>query len=161
LPVSVALNRFGGDTERGFEMIRKHLGERGVEALVCEHFAKGSKGATNLAKSMVKLIDQKPGSPTFAYDAADELWKKDGQGREKIQVGLSVRGVLWRVRTALRTWSRSLGWPRVGHWPFTFPVHSGLSANQSSCSARFRAMMRHITDLCAVPQGSCLGRIQS
>ena len=44
-------------------MIRKHLGEQGVEAMVCEHFAKGSKGATNLAKSMVKLIDTKPGNP--------------------------------------------------------------------------------------------------
>ena len=59
MPVIVALNRFGSDTEREFKMIRKHLGEQGVEALVCEHFAKGSKGATNLAKSMVKLIDEK------------------------------------------------------------------------------------------------------
>jgi formate--tetrahydrofolate ligase len=38
------------------------LGEQGVEALVCEHFAKGSKGATNLAQSMVKLIDRNPGT---------------------------------------------------------------------------------------------------
>jgi hypothetical protein len=29
-------------------MIEKHLGEQGVEALVCEHFAKGSKGATGI-----------------------------------------------------------------------------------------------------------------
>jgi hypothetical protein len=36
LPVIVALNRFGSDTEREFEMIGKHLGEQGVEALVCE-----------------------------------------------------------------------------------------------------------------------------
>ena len=33
LPVIVALNRFGSDTEREFEMIRKHLGEQGVEPL--------------------------------------------------------------------------------------------------------------------------------
>ena len=58
----VALNRFGSDTDREFELIKKHLGEQGVEALVCEHFAKGSKGALPLAKSMVKLIDEKPGS---------------------------------------------------------------------------------------------------
>ena len=44
LPIIVALNRFGSDTEREFEMIRKHLGEQGVEPLVCEHFAKGSRG---------------------------------------------------------------------------------------------------------------------
>jgi formate--tetrahydrofolate ligase len=79
LPVIVALNRFGSDTEREFELIRKHLGEQGVEALVCEHFAKGSKGATNLAKSMVKLIDTKPGSLKFVYEDGDELWRKIGK----------------------------------------------------------------------------------
>jgi formyltetrahydrofolate synthetase len=31
LPVIVPLNRFGSDTEREFEMIRKHLGEQGSE----------------------------------------------------------------------------------------------------------------------------------
>jgi formate--tetrahydrofolate ligase len=84
LPVIVALNRFGSDTEREFELIKKHLGEQGVEAIVCEHFAKGSKGATELAKSMVKLIDTKPGSLTFVYDDADELWKKIGKVAKKV-----------------------------------------------------------------------------
>jgi formate--tetrahydrofolate ligase len=79
LPVIVALNRFGSDTEREFEMIKKHLAEQGVEALVCEHFAKGSKGAINLAQSMVKLIDTKPGSLKFVYEDGDELWKKIGK----------------------------------------------------------------------------------
>jgi formate--tetrahydrofolate ligase len=79
LPVIVALNRFGSDTEREFELIKKHLGEQGVEALVCEHFAKGSKGALNLAQSMVKLIDKTPGKLKFVYDDADELWKKIGK----------------------------------------------------------------------------------
>jgi formate--tetrahydrofolate ligase len=79
LPVIVALNRFGSDTEREFELIKKHLGEQGVEAMVCEHFAKGSKGATNLAQSMVKLIDKNPGKLKFVYEDADELWKKIGK----------------------------------------------------------------------------------
>jgi formate--tetrahydrofolate ligase len=79
LPVIVALNRFGSDTEREFDLIKKHLGEQGVEAMVCEHFAKGSKGATNLAQSMVKLIDSKPGKLKFVYEDADELWKKIGK----------------------------------------------------------------------------------
>ncbi len=79
LPVIVALNRFASDTDREFELIKKHLGEQGVEAIVCEHFAKGSAGATELAKSMVKLIDTKPGSLKFVYEDADELWKKIGK----------------------------------------------------------------------------------
>jgi len=84
LPVIVALNRFGSDTDREFEMIKKHMAEQGVEALVCEHFAKGSKGAINLAQSMVKLIDTKPGSLKFVYEDADELWKKIGKVAKKI-----------------------------------------------------------------------------
>ena len=84
LPVIVALNRFGSDTEREFEMIKKHLAEQGVEAIVCEHFAKGSKGATELAKSMVKLIDTKPGNLSFVYDDADDLWKKIGKVAKKV-----------------------------------------------------------------------------
>jgi formate--tetrahydrofolate ligase len=84
LPVIVALNRFGSDTEREFELIKKHLGDQGVEAIVCEHFAKGSKGATELAKSMVKLIDTKPGNLNFVYDDADELWKKIGKVAKKV-----------------------------------------------------------------------------
>ena len=79
LPVIVALNRFGSDTEREFDLIKKHMAEQGVEALVCEHFAKGSKGAINLAQSMVNVIDTKPGSLKFVYEDADELWKKIGK----------------------------------------------------------------------------------
>ena len=79
LPVIVALNRFGSDTDREFELIKKHLGEQGVEAIVCTHFLHGSKGATELAKPMVKLIDTKPGTLKFVYDDADELWKKIGK----------------------------------------------------------------------------------
>jgi len=79
LPVIVALNRFGSDTDRELDLIKKHLAEQGVEALVCTHFANGSKGATELARAMVKLIDTKPGSVKFVYDDQDTLWKKIGK----------------------------------------------------------------------------------
>jgi formate--tetrahydrofolate ligase len=84
LPVIVALNRFGSDTDRELDMIKKHVGEQGVEALVCTHFANGAKGATDLAKSMVKLIDTKPGTLQFVYEDADPLWKKIGKVAKSI-----------------------------------------------------------------------------
>ena len=76
LPVVVALNRFGSDTDRELETIKKHMAEQGVEAIVCTHFAEGSKGAIDLAKAMVKLIDEKPGKLTFVYEDEDTLWQK-------------------------------------------------------------------------------------
>jgi formate--tetrahydrofolate ligase len=84
LPVVVALNRFGSDTDRELDMIKKHLADQGVEALVCTHFLNGSKGATDLARSIVKLIDTKPGSLKFVYDDADPLWKKIGKVAKSI-----------------------------------------------------------------------------
>jgi formate--tetrahydrofolate ligase len=84
LPVIVALNRFGSDTDRELDMIKKHVAEQGVEAIVCTHFANGSKGALDLAKSMVKLIDTKPGSLKFVYDDEDPLWKKIGKVAKSI-----------------------------------------------------------------------------
>jgi formate--tetrahydrofolate ligase len=84
LPVIVALNRFGSDTDRELDLIKKHLGEQGVEAIVCTHFSQGSKGAIELAKSMVKLIDTKPGSLKFVYDDEDALWKKIGKVAKSI-----------------------------------------------------------------------------
>jgi formate--tetrahydrofolate ligase len=84
LPVVVALNRFGSDTDRELDMIKKHLADQGVEAIVCTHFANGSKGATELARSIVKVIDTKPGSLKFVYDDADPLWKKIGKVAKSI-----------------------------------------------------------------------------
>jgi formate--tetrahydrofolate ligase len=84
LPVIVALNRFGSDTDRELDLIKKHLSEQGVEAIVCTHFSQGSKGAIELAKSMVKLIDTKPGSLKFVYDDEDALWKKIGKVAKSI-----------------------------------------------------------------------------
>ena len=84
MPVVVALNRFGSDTDRELDMIKKHLAEQGVEAIVCEHFAKGSKGAIDLANAMVKLVDTKPGTLKLVYDDSDTLWKKIGKVAKNI-----------------------------------------------------------------------------
>jgi formate--tetrahydrofolate ligase len=84
MPVVVALNRFGSDTDRELDMIKKHMAEQGVEAIVCEHFAKGSKGAIGLAEAMVKLVDTKPGTLKFVYQDGDTLWKKIGKVAKSI-----------------------------------------------------------------------------
>ncbi len=84
MPVVVALNRFGSDTDRELDMIKKHLAEQGVEAIVCEHFAKGSKGAIDLANAIVKVVDEKPGTLKFVYDDEEPLWKKIGKVAKSI-----------------------------------------------------------------------------
>jgi formate--tetrahydrofolate ligase len=84
LPVVVALNRFHSDTDRELELIKSHLAEQGVEAVVCTHFSEGSKGAIDLANAVVKLIDEKPGNLKFVYDDEDTLWQKLNKVAKKI-----------------------------------------------------------------------------
>jgi formate--tetrahydrofolate ligase len=79
LPVIVALNRFASDTDKELELIKRHLADQGVQAEVCEHFAKGSKGALNLASAVVKMADAPIPELKFVYDDSDTLWRKIGK----------------------------------------------------------------------------------
>ena len=85
LPVIVALEsirqRYGSRARHDQEASSPIKASRRSSAT---HFAKGSKGAVELAKSMVKLIDTKPGSLKFVYDDADPLWKKIGKVAKSI-----------------------------------------------------------------------------
>jgi formate--tetrahydrofolate ligase len=84
LPVVVALNRFGSDTDKELNMVKQHLAEQGVQAVVCEHFAKGGAGATDLAHAVVKMVEGPRPELKFLYDDEDTLWKKIGKVAKNI-----------------------------------------------------------------------------
>jgi formate--tetrahydrofolate ligase len=55
LPVVVAINRFAGDTEAELDAVQKSCAAIGVQAIACEHFARGGAGAAELAQAVVAL----------------------------------------------------------------------------------------------------------
>jgi len=58
VPSVVAINRFGTDTEAEHELMRTYCrDELGVEAFLCEHWAKGSAGTEALARHVVELCE--------------------------------------------------------------------------------------------------------
>ncbi len=58
VPAVVAVNRFGGDTEAELELVaRVCRDELGVEAFVCEHWARGGAGIEGLAARVAALAD--------------------------------------------------------------------------------------------------------
>ena len=64
LPVVVAINRFSADTQGELDLVRTSVGEAfGVEAIVCDHWARGGAGAEELAKAVAALADG--GGATF------------------------------------------------------------------------------------------------
>jgi formate--tetrahydrofolate ligase len=59
VPSVVAINRFTADTEAELELVQAHCRRMlGVEAIVCEHWAKGSAGIEALARHVVHLCDE-------------------------------------------------------------------------------------------------------
>jgi formate--tetrahydrofolate ligase len=58
VPAVVALNRFVSDSEAELELVRRRCrDELGVEALVCEHWGRGSAGTEALARHVVGLCE--------------------------------------------------------------------------------------------------------
>lgn len=57
VPVVVAVNRFGTDTDNEVKFVEDFCAEMGVEVSMCEVFAKGGEGGTDLAEKVCAVID--------------------------------------------------------------------------------------------------------
>jgi formate--tetrahydrofolate ligase len=58
LPAVVSINRFSSDTDAEIELVKKETAKLGVEALMADHWAEGGAGAADVARAVVKVIDQ-------------------------------------------------------------------------------------------------------
>ncbi len=57
LPVVVALNQFVSDTPREFAVVQAAMKDRGVETVLCTHWANGAAGAEALARAVLARIE--------------------------------------------------------------------------------------------------------
>lgn len=66
--VLVCLNHYSFDTEDEMEMVRRHCEEIGVPFVVNDAYLRGGEGAEDLARMVVRLIEEQPSQPlAFAY----------------------------------------------------------------------------------------------
>ncbi|MDO5018188.1 MAG: formate--tetrahydrofolate ligase [Lagierella massiliensis] len=78
IPCVVAINRFPTDTDAELELLNKLTTESGSEAILADVWAKGGDGAIDLAKAVVKKIDDSENN--FHY-----LYEEDLNVQEKIE----------------------------------------------------------------------------
>jgi formate--tetrahydrofolate ligase len=71
LPAVVSINRFSADTEAEVALVKEKCKALEVEALMADHWAMGGEGAADVAKAVVKIIDENKGKLKLLY--ADEL----------------------------------------------------------------------------------------
>ena len=76
LPAVVSINRFSADTEAEINLVKEKCKALGVEALMADHWAKGGEGAADVAKAVVKIIDQGKADLKLLYPDDMPLFEK-------------------------------------------------------------------------------------
>ena len=71
VPAVVAINHFVSDTDAEVQVIKDYVATHDTEAILCKHWADGSKGTENLANKVVEVIDR--GAANFSPLYPDEM----------------------------------------------------------------------------------------
>jgi len=71
----VAINKYKEDSDKEIEFLQIKLEEIGIDLSLAEVWAKGGKGATDLAEKVVKLVE-KENKINFVYDDNDDIKTK-------------------------------------------------------------------------------------
>lgn len=112
LPCVVAINRFTHDTEAEVSLLRSKLAHHGVPVVLCDHWARGGKGAENLAHAVIETIETTPPDFKFVYEDQDTLWEKI------TKVATNIYGAVEVVAdTKIRERLKQLAKEGYGHYP--------------------------------------------
>jgi formate--tetrahydrofolate ligase len=76
LPAVVSINRFSADTDAEINLVREKCKALGVEALMADHWALGGEGAADVARAVVKVIDEGKANLKYLYPDEMPLFEK-------------------------------------------------------------------------------------
>ena len=76
VPLVVAINRFSADTDAEVELVKNSCADRGVQAIMCTHWADGSAGTKELANAIVAAADGGEADFNPLYPDEMSLWDK-------------------------------------------------------------------------------------
>ena len=76
VPVVVAINRFGQDTDKELALIENYCRENGADFALSEVFAKGGEGGVALAEKLVSVLDKNEANFAPIYDLNSSIKEK-------------------------------------------------------------------------------------
>jgi formate--tetrahydrofolate ligase len=76
LPAVISINRFSADTDAEIALVKEKCKALGVEAVMADHWAMGGEGAADVAKAVVKVIDEGKGKLKLLYPDEMPLFEK-------------------------------------------------------------------------------------
>jgi formate--tetrahydrofolate ligase len=72
----VSINRFSADTPAEIELVKSSCAKLGVEAIMADHWAEGGRGAADVARAVVKVIDSGKSNLKLLYPDDMSLLEK-------------------------------------------------------------------------------------
>jgi formate--tetrahydrofolate ligase len=103
LPAVISINRFSADTDAEIKLVEEKCRALGVQALMADHWAMGGEGAADVAKAVVKTIDEAKGKLTFLYPDEMPLFEKIETIAKEIYRAKTVTADK-SVKDQLKTW---------------------------------------------------------
>jgi formate--tetrahydrofolate ligase len=76
LPAIVSINRFSADSDAEIKLVKEKCKALGVECFMADHWAMGGEGAADVAKAVVKVIDEQEGKLKLLYSDETPLFDK-------------------------------------------------------------------------------------
>jgi formate--tetrahydrofolate ligase len=108
LPCVVCLNHFTLDSDAEVDMLMKRCESLDVKAVVSKHWADGGAGAEDLAKAVVDVVDNNPGTHTYVYEDDASLCEKIEAVSTKVY-GASTVTYDPKVKKQLEDWNEEYG----------------------------------------------------
>jgi formate--tetrahydrofolate ligase len=76
LPCVVSINRFNFDTPAEIELLKRKMAHHEAHVILATHWADGGKGAEEVARTVVDLVEKVPSNFKYVYEDALPLWDK-------------------------------------------------------------------------------------
>ena len=112
VPVVVAINHFVTDTDAEVQAVKDYVAEQGSEAILCQHWEKGSEGTIDLATRVAEIADADIANfaPLYADDLS--LFEKIQTVAKRIYRADEVLADA-KIRNQLKEWEAA----GYGHFP--------------------------------------------
>ena len=76
LPCVVSINHFTHDTAREVELLKTRMAHHHAPVVLARHWAEGGKGAEDVARTVVQVIESTPSNFRLVYEDDATLWEK-------------------------------------------------------------------------------------
>ena len=104
LPCVVSINHFTFDTAAEITLLKRKMAHHDAPVILARHWAEGGKGAEDVARAVVEMIDTTPTNFQFVYDEQATLWEKITTiaqkiyGATEVTADSKVRGQIKRLQ---------------------------------------------------------------